>query len=425
MSTHERANLAPRGAAARGAVVVEVAGQAGATLRAGPSAGAIRSVGVIVPTYREALNIPLMIERVGAVRRALRGGGVTLSLVFMDDNSRDGSVEAVARAAASEGAGGSVGGGADGAGGADGSGWARIVVRTTQRGLSPAVIDGLRSCDADAMIVMDADLSHPPEKIPEMIAALEAGAEFVIGSRYTPGGTTAGDWGLFRRLNSSVATLIARPLTRAKDPMAGYFGLRRETFERADALSPIGYKIGLELLVKCRVRRLAEVPIHFADRVHGQSKLSLKEQVRYLRHVRRLLTYKHPNLAALAQFGLVGASGMAVNMGTVLAAERLGAGTLWALRWGIGVSILSNFALNRRFTFGHARGGSVVTQLVGFVLTCLVGAVIQYVVTARALSWLAEGSPTPLAVPFGVAAGMAFNFLISRYVVFARGGSRV
>lgn len=402
MRTQEPARAAVRPTGGRGAIAVGVIGPAGpGGGDAGGLSGAIRSVDVIVPTYREALNIPLVIERVGAVRAALGGRGVSLGLVFMDDNSRDGSVEAVERSGA--------------------QGWARIVVRTGRRGLSPAVIDGLRLCDAEAMIVMDADLSHPPEKIPEMLAALEGGAEFVIGSRYVAGGTTAGEWGLFRRLNSRVATLIARPLTRARDPMAGYFGLRRGTFERAAALSPIGYKIGLELIVKCGVRRLAEVPIHFAERVHGQSKLSLKEQVRYLRHVRRLLTYKHPGLAAALHFGLVGATGMGVNMLTVLAAEGLGAGTLWAVRWGIGVSILSNFGLNRRFTFGHARGGSIVKQLVGFVLTCLVGAVIQYMVTARALGWLPAGSPTPLAVPFGVAAGMVFNFLISRHVVFARG----
>ena len=141
-------------------------------------------------------------------------------------------------------------------------------------------------------VVMDADLSHPPEAIPGMIARLDDGADFVIGSRYVSGGTTDSNWGLLRWLNSKVATWLARPLTRAKDPMAGFFALRRTTFERATALNPIGYKIGLELLVKCRCVRVDEVPIHFADRQHGESKLSFREQLRYLQHLGRLYSHR-------------------------------------------------------------------------------------------------------------------------------------
>jgi len=123
---------------------------------------------------------------------------------------------------------------------------------------------------------MDADLSHPPEKIPELVEVIRtAGADFVIGSRYLPGGGTDERWGLFRWLNSKVATLMARPLTSARDPLAGFFALQRARYlESSSSLDPIGYKIGLELIVKCKCRKIAEVPIFFGNRLKGESKLS-------------------------------------------------------------------------------------------------------------------------------------------------------
>lgn len=163
----------------------------------------------------------------------------------------------------------------------------RLLVRTEERGLSSAVVHGLNHAKGSVLLVMDADLSHPPEKVPELVAAvLEQQGDFVIGSRYVPGGSTDDEWGLFRWLNSRVATWLARGLTSSRDPMAGFFALSRQTWENAEQLSPIGYKIGLELIVKCGCRSVAEVPIHFRDRVHGESKLSLKEQLNYIRHLR-------------------------------------------------------------------------------------------------------------------------------------------
>jgi dolichol-phosphate mannosyltransferase len=95
-------------------------------------------------------------------------------------------------------------------------------------------------------VVMDADLSHPPEAVPELVAALENPlTDFVIGSRYVRGGSTDEDWGILRFLNSKLATLLATPLTRAADPMAGFFGLRRETFEAAEQLNPSATRLVL------------------------------------------------------------------------------------------------------------------------------------------------------------------------------------
>jgi dolichol-phosphate mannosyltransferase len=169
----------------------------------------------------------------------------------------------------------------------------RLLVRRNERGLASAVLHGMRQARGTWLVVMDADLSHPPEAVPSLVAPLRAGkADFVLGSRYVPGGSTEEGWGLYRWLNSKIATLLAWPLARVHDPMAGFFALPGRLFEAAEGLDPIGYKIGLELLVKCRCRRVVEVPIHFRNRLHGHSKLSLREQVNYLRHLLRLYRFR-------------------------------------------------------------------------------------------------------------------------------------
>ena len=114
-----------------------------------------------------------------------------------------------------------------------------------------------------------------------------------ISTTGSTGGSTDSAWSLSRRLRSRVATALARPFAAVRDPMSGFFAMRRETFARADKLHPIGYKIGLELLTKCRCTNVTEIPIHFADRRLGESKFCLREKLRYLRHIWRLLRYKY------------------------------------------------------------------------------------------------------------------------------------
>jgi hypothetical protein len=159
------------------------------------------------------------------------------------------------------------------------------------------------------------DLQHPPEKLPELIEPVESGrAEFAIGSRYVPGGSTAERWGPFRKLNSWVATVLARPFAgRTRDPMSGFFALRRSTFERGERLTPLGYKIGLELMCKCRVASVAEVPIHFDMRAAGESKLTLRQQFRYLEHLSRLYDFCYPRLSPIAKFLIATAFGWLVG----------------------------------------------------------------------------------------------------------------
>lgn len=228
-------------------------------------------ISIVVPTYREVENIRLLVTRIFRVMTSI---GLVYEIIVVDDNSRDGIDVEVARLA-------------------DEGHPVRIIVRLNERGLSSAVIRGFQEALGNVLICMDADLSHPPEKIPKLVEYLEKNdVDFVIGSRYVPGASTEETWGVFRWLNSKAASLLARPFTNIKDPMSGFFAISRKVFERAEGLDPIGYKIGLELIVKCSCKNIYEIPIHFADRKHGQSKLNLKEQFNYLRHLKRLVDFK-------------------------------------------------------------------------------------------------------------------------------------
>jgi dolichol-phosphate mannosyltransferase len=114
----------------------------------------------------------------------------------------------------------------------------------------------------------------------------------VLGSRYVTGGTIHDDWSAFRKFNSIVPSLMARPLCPLRDPMSGFFAIRKADMPNPSSLSPIGYKIALEIYVKGQFSSPSEVPIHFADRQFGESKLSLEEQLNFLRHLARLYAFK-------------------------------------------------------------------------------------------------------------------------------------
>ena len=356
------------------------------------------AVSIIVPTFREAENIPPLIARIEAVRA---DSGLDLEVVIVDDNSADGTEEAVA---------------------ALNRDWVRLVVRRNERGLSSAVLEGYRQARGNVFIVVDADLSHPPEKIPEVLAELGKGADFVLGSRYAKGGTTDEAWGFFRWINSKVATWLALPFTRVKDPMSGFYAIRRETWENAAPLNPIGYKIGLEILVKGRCKDVREIPIHFSQRLHGESKLNLAEQLRYLQHLRRLARFKYEEASQLMHFAAVGGSGVVVNLAALtLYFNGFGLPVEVAIALAILTAMITNFWLNRWFTFPHARKGHWLPQMLGFIAASSVGAVINWCVVIGCVYLLPalEHYPQVPALP-GILAGLTSNYLLSRAFVFRK-----
>jgi dolichol-phosphate mannosyltransferase len=349
------------------------------------------TVTVVIPTYREAENIPSLAARFRTFRDS---SGIDLQVLLMDDNSQDGSAEKIAELDIP---------------------WINLVTRTGARSLSQAVLEGMLSTTSDVLVAMDADLSHPPEKIPDLLRTLDEGAEIAVGSRFAEGGTTADNWGIARWLNSRIATLLALPLASLSDPMSGFFALRRSTLTAGRDFNPVGYKILLELIIKCRCKRIAEIPIHFDNRRFGKSKLSLSEQLKYIRHLRRLYMYKYGTWSHLAQFVVVGCSGLVVNLGVLTVLLQAGIANKVAIAAAIAISMLWNFVLNRRFSFSYARDGSIARQFLGFVAASSLGAVVNYATTIEVWHLIRYKQ---MAALIGVLAGTSFNFIASRFVVF-------
>ncbi len=292
------------------------------------SSSAFVSVSIVVPTYKEAENLPILIPQVAA---AMRARGWMWELIVVDDNSPDATVavlEELQKTLPN----------------------VRYLVRTKERGLSSAVLAGISLAHNDYVVVMDADLSHPPESVPDLVdKLLRDEADFVIGSRYVEGGRTE-DWSAFRWLNSYIATLMAKPLVgTVRDPMAGFFAMRREALRTADALNPIGYKIGLELIVKTHITRVGEVPIVFRNRQHGESKLTLKEQFRYLEHLSRLFDYKFPKGSPRVKFLIAAGCGTAACFGAVATSEAVGLPGFVSIAAGLMGMILVTLAFFVRY----------------------------------------------------------------------------
>jgi len=187
-------------------------------------------------------------------------------------------------------------------------------------------------------------------------------------------------------------------------------------------MNPVGYKIGLEVIVKCGFKNTTEVPIHFSDRYKGESKLTLGEQLRYLQHLRRLAVFKYDDWAHIVQFGIVGASGTLVNLAAVTVFWLMGVPVEIGVAAAIFIAMLSNFFLNRRFTFEYARHDPMLPQLFGFMAGCSVGAVLNYGVTLGLL-WqfpVLEAKLPQAAALAGILAGLVFNYIFSRYLVFKK-----
>ena len=235
---------------------------------------------VVVPAYQENGNLAPLTTRVFQAFADQGYRQEECELIIVDDNSRDGSVETIEELRKKKYP-------------------VKILVRTKERGLSSAVMHGMDNAQGEFVMCMDADLQHPPEYVPKLFDAIQKpGVEFTLGTRYGHNIAIDKDWPVHRRLISWGARLLARPLTSLSDPMSGFFAMRAGVYQRGKPrLSPLGYKIALELFVKCGVRKFNEVGFSFAARTVGASKLTSKVIIHYLFHLKALYWY---------QFGIVG-----------------------------------------------------------------------------------------------------------------------
>jgi dolichol-phosphate mannosyltransferase len=221
-------------------------------------------VSVVVPTYNEALGIEKLI---GAVTDALQANGINGEIVIVDDNSPDGTGTLVDSLS--------------------GKYPVRCVHRAGTLGLSSAVIDGWATCTSPIIGVMDADFSHDPLILPKLVHAIQNGeCELAIGSRYVAGGGIT-NWPWRRKITSRVAIALARPLTPVRDITSGFFFCKRSVIDGV-TLDPIGFKIGLEVILKGKYKGVKEIPYVFTDRTAGISKLNSGEVINYLKQLSKM-----------------------------------------------------------------------------------------------------------------------------------------
>lgn len=345
-------------------------------------------ISVVIPALNEAENIPLLLPRLAA---ALHGR--SFEVLIVDDASRDRTPEVCAELSKTF--------------------PLRLLVRNDPKyGLSGAVLEGIALARGRTLVVMDADLQHPPERVPALLEALDGGADFALGSRYVPGGSTDDKWTFFRKVNSWVATFLARPFAgRVRDPMSGFFALRRETLDNAQRLTPLGYKIALELMCKCRVREVREVPIHFGLRTKGESKLTLKQQFRYLEHLSRLYDFTFPRASPITKFSIATITGLLVGLGIYQSLVLTDRGRVAATAWGYFVSILVTAVFHVRYARTQREFLLSRRPWLDFIIICTA----EWIVAVLSALWLAaHASGVPGAEAFLISFACA---TVVRYVL--------
>lgn len=362
---------------------------------------------VIIPTFNEEENIAAII---GAVNEVFRQSGIRGEVLVVDDSSKDRTIPIVQEIAGQ-------------------NGNVRLIVRKDDHGLSQSVVEGFGKARSDILQVIDADFSHPPELIPRFYEAVRDGADIAIGSRYMKGGDIE-QWPLKRRVISLGATAFGRMLfPEVTDPVSGFFAVRREVVAGAP-LAPRGYKILMEVLGRGRWHSFVEIPFVFRDREEGTSKLRLDTMVDYLRQCAGIARFTVTRRAGpvwdewvkIVRFGLVGFSGIFVNMGLLYALTEI-AGIYYLVSAAIAIelSIVNNFIWNDVWTFksaGDLRFERKVQRFASFQAVSVGGLAINMVV----LYLLADiaGVYYLVANLAGILIAFAWNYGVNRHYTWMR-----
>jgi dolichol-phosphate mannosyltransferase len=352
---------------------------------------------IVVPTLNERTNVPLLIAR---LQRTL--DGVDWEVIFVDDNSPDGTAAAVRALGESDAR-------------------VRCIRRIGRRGLAGACLEGMLASQARFVAVLDADLQHDEKLLGAMLARLRPGdVDLAVASRYVGAGSAAGLAGR-RSSYSRWSTVLARRLLHVElsDPMSGFFMLRRSAVEElAPALSSQGFKILLDIVASARgALRIAELPYVFRERQHGESKLDARTVLDFF----ALLLGKLSNDTVSFRFlmyCLVGLTGVGIHMAALAVAVDLAglsfgpaqsAATLTAIVW--------NFVLNNAVTYRDQRlaGWGFATGLMRFAVICAVGAISNVGVA----TWVYGHHPRWWIAGFaGALMGAAWNYIVSAAFVW-------
>jgi dolichol-phosphate mannosyltransferase len=364
-----------------------------------PQVVATPQLSVIVPTFNERDNVTTLFRRLEAAL-----AGVTFEVIFVDDNSPDGTWSVVRNLA-----------------GADSR--VRCVRRIGRRGLSGACIEGILASSAPCAAVIDADLQHDETQLPKMLALLQAGsADLVVGSRYIEGGS-ADSFNKGRAGASQLATEVAKRVLGVKvaDPMSGFFMIRRDSFEQlAPQLSSQGFKILLDVVATARGNlRTIEIPYSFGSRLHGESKLDSMVALDFLGLVLAKLTHDVVSLRFLL-FATVGSIGVIVHFaGLYTALKAFDLPFAEAQACGALAAMTSNFILNNFLTYRDQRlkGFGILRGLLLFYLVCSVGLLANVgvafsVYDQEPIWWLAGAA--------GALMGVVWNYAMSGLFVWRK-----
>jgi len=331
--------------------------------------------------------------------------GIAWEVIFVDDNSPDGTADEVRKLGTTDAR-------------------VRCIRRVGRRGLASAVIEGALAASGQYVGVMDADLQHDETVLPTMLQRLREGqADIVIASRHLEGGDAAGLDGAGRVRLSAMGTRVAQwmlpvPLT---DPMSGCFMLERQLFERlAPKLTGKGFKILLDLLLAAPAGlRVQEAPCHFAERQHGESKLDILVLAQFAAVLLDKFLHGMVPLRFIA-FAVVGGFGLLVHL-AVLNATRGAFGLSFAEAQTVAtiVAMVVNFQLNNRLTYGdqRLRGGTLWRGLLLFMLVCGLGAAANIGIANMMYRQHAGWTPAGAA---GAAIGVVWNYAVSSTLVWRR-----
>ena len=355
---------------------------------------------VVVPTFNEAVNVPLVVERLDAVLR-----GVRWEVVFVDDDSPDQTAD-IARAIATS------------------DRRVRVIRRIGRRGLSTACVEGALSSAAPYFAVMDGDLQHDDSILPEMYRRLKADdLDIVVGSRYLDGERTEGLSG-FRKWVSRMGGRVARLVLHADltDPMSGFFVMSRPAFDKSVRnLSQQGFKILLDLFASApEPLRFAEVPAEFHARRHGESKLDTAVAWEFgILVLDKLIGRVVP--VRFAIFALVGATGIAVHLLILWLVGAGGASFAASQTTAVIAAMTWNFILNNVITYRdqRLRGVSFFTGLLSFYVIGAVGALANIGI---AQSLYDQGRGWWIAGSAGALIGVVWNFTMSSFFTWRRRG---
>lgn len=362
------------------------------------------SVSVLIPTYNERENIGITIDR---CLQVLDSTGYKYELLVVDDDSPDRTWEFVETEYRDD-------------------DHVEVLRRTENRGLALSIVDGFRAASMAYCVVIDADLQHPPEKIPDLLAALDAGADLAIGSRHVEDGGIK-DWSWFRKTVSKGATaLTKRILPTAEgisDPMSGLFAVRRSVVADIE-LQPQGYKVLLEIISKCDIDRIEEVPYTFRERTAGESKLTAGQYQQFVEHLLELSIGEYANkikknprrVVRMLEFFAVGAVGVLVNTLVLLLLLQGGTHYLVAGAFAFLAAVQWNFAGNWAITFDRPRD-AITKRYVAFHTVCVLGLVIYELVLSLLL--FVPGIPILLANIGAIGAASVWNFIGSDTTAFA------